>query len=139
VCFFFQQPLGEAVLPPSPNWYLPQILDVANDGTVCWGGNTSLVVMSVIADKDKMLQVIKLDIIPHAHRERVSAVAFGPPGPCEKMIATIGGDGYVKVWDTHTGLMCQAHLKHGVSLYYLSSFYQSIKSGIPHLGINQCF
>lgn len=90
--------MNSAVLPPSPNWYMSNILAYSKRGTVAWGANNCI----VIGKKKGKDLALDFCIIQDAHFDRVTALSFCPefePGDPE-LIISCGDDDKAKIWDT---------------------------------------
>ncbi|KZC13808.1 PREDICTED: gem-associated protein 5-like [Dufourea novaeangliae] len=92
--------MNETTLPPSPNWYLSNILAYSFNGTVAWGARKTIVVVKS-NENEKALQY---SIIKHAHKDRVTCLAFTPQFEevNSNLLASTGDDNIVKVWDSET-------------------------------------
>lgn len=88
--------MNELVLPPSPNWYLSNILACASDGTVAWGARNSV----VVAKAKETSKNLDFSIIDRAHTDRVTCVSFSPN--CDQAgfhrLVSGGDDNIVKIW-----------------------------------------
>ncbi|XP_046430819.1 gem-associated protein 5 isoform X1 [Neodiprion fabricii] len=99
--------MNEATLPPSPNWYLANILACAKDGTVAWGARNSIVVVTFQGDK----KIYKYSIISDAHIDRVTSLAFSPKfGEANHNLLVSGGDeNVVRIWNMDSMNAVMAH------------------------------
>ncbi|XP_015605680.1 gem-associated protein 5 isoform X2 [Cephus cinctus] len=97
--------MNEVTFPPSPNWYLSSILACSNNGTVAWGSRNAIVIAKASQDG----KIFKYNIIPNAHLDRVTSVAFSPKfGEPDNNFLVSGGDEYIaRIWNLDT---CNAHM-----------------------------
>ncbi|XP_031783799.1 gem-associated protein 5 [Nasonia vitripennis] len=89
--------MNELVLPPSPNWYLSNILACASDGTVAWGARNSIVVAKA---KETCSKSLEFSIIDRAHTDRVTCLSFSPKhneAGFHRLVSS-GDDNIVKIW-----------------------------------------
>ncbi|KAK6643241.1 hypothetical protein RUM43_004746 [Polyplax serrata] len=92
--------MEETVFPPSPNWFLPNILASRQDGCVAYGSKNDIVILKPTSNL-----TLETVIISGAHESRVTSVAFSPPTSCESIqntIASCSEDGLVKLWKIDT-------------------------------------
>lgn len=89
--------MNSVVLPPSPNWYLSNILVYSRRKTLAWGAKNCI----VIAKQKENDSALEFYIIPDAHVDRVTALAF-----CSKfepdsseLIISCGDDDKAKIWN----------------------------------------
>ncbi|XP_066583627.1 gem-associated protein 5 isoform X2 [Prorops nasuta] len=89
--------MNEVTLPPSPNWYLSNILATSLDGTVAWGANNTI----VVARKKDESKVLMYSLIKNAHLDKVTSVAFSPEFGKEgkNLLVSTGMEHVVKVWN----------------------------------------
>lgn len=106
--------MNEATLPPSPNWYLGNILTCAKDGTVAWGARNAIVVTTA----DRREKIHKYSIINDAHIDRVTSLSFSPKfGDNEERLLVSGGDdNVVRIWNLDSMSTVMAHSYVDVSL-----------------------
>ncbi|XP_053999055.1 gem-associated protein 5 isoform X1 [Hylaeus anthracinus] len=99
--------MNETTLPPSPNWYLSNILACSFNGTVAWGGRNAI----IVAKYNEGERTLQYSIIKHAHKDRVSYLAFTPPFEqvTDNLVASIGDDNTVKIWNVETLSMAFSH------------------------------
>ena len=92
--------MNEATLPPSPNWYLSNILACSHTGTVAWGARNVIVAAKPI-EGEKSLQY---SIIKHAYKTKVTSLAFTPPFEQvnSNLLASTGEDNIINVWNLET-------------------------------------
>ena len=92
--------MNEVTLPPSPNWYLNNILACSSNGTTAWGARNTIVIAR-FNENDKILHY---SIIKHAHKSRVTCLVFTPKieevNP--NLMASTGDDNAIKIWDSET-------------------------------------
>ncbi|XP_025162758.1 gem-associated protein 5 [Harpegnathos saltator] len=89
--------MNSAVLPPSPNWYLSNILACSKRKTLAWGAKNCI----VIAKQKENDLALEFNIIQDAHIDRVTALAFCPkfePNSPE-LIISCGDDDKAKIWN----------------------------------------
>ncbi|KAK7873397.1 hypothetical protein R5R35_000194 [Gryllus longicercus] len=106
--------MNEQIFPPSPNWYLSNAFACDSTGTLAYGNRNNLVIVKTNNICDKSLP--KVEIVPAAHKERVTVVVFSPQNSESTLfncIATSGDDAVVKVWDLLTMTPILANISHG--------------------------
>ncbi|XP_014480134.1 PREDICTED: gem-associated protein 5 isoform X2 [Dinoponera quadriceps] len=89
--------MNSTVLPPSPNWYLSNILVYSKRKTLAWGARNCI----VIAKQKKNDPALEFFTIQDAHADRVTALAFCPqfePDSSE-LIISCGDDDKAKIWN----------------------------------------
>lgn len=89
--------MNSAILPPSPNWYLSNILAYSKNETLAWGAKNCI----VIAKKKENDLGLDFCTIQDAHIDRVTALAFCPkfePSSSE-LIISCGDDDKAKIWN----------------------------------------
>lgn len=105
--------MNEVTLPPSPNWYLNNILACSFNGTIAWGARNAIVIAKRNED-DKLLQY---SIIRHGHKSKVTCLAFTPQieevNP--NLMASTGDDNAIKIWDSGTLSNSYTYLLENVS------------------------
>lgn len=79
--------MNEVVLPPSPNWYLSNILACSKRGTLAWGAKNVI----VIAKHEKDHSNLQYSLIKDFCKDRVTALAFCP-GPDYPELLIVGSD-----------------------------------------------
>lgn len=103
--------MNEVTLPPSPNWYLNNILACCSNGTTVWGARNTIVIAKFNED-DKTLHY---SIIKHAHKSKVTCLVFTPKieevNP--NLMASTGDDNAIKIWNSET--LC------GIYTYFLEN------------------
>ncbi|KAL6264530.1 hypothetical protein P5V15_004637 [Pogonomyrmex californicus] len=93
--------MNEVKLPPSPNWYLNNILACSKRGTVAWGTKNCI----VIARQKEGNNVMQYSIIKDQFKDKVTAVAFCPKFESldsPELLIFCGDDVKVKVWNVDT-------------------------------------
>nr|XP_033190238.1 gem-associated protein 5 isoform X2 [Bombus vancouverensis nearcticus] len=92
--------MNEVTLPPSPNWYLSNILACSFNGTIAWGAR-NIIVIGKLNENDKILQY---SIIKHGHKSKVTCLAFTPQFEevNANLIASTGDDNTIKIWNSET-------------------------------------
>ncbi|XP_043264591.1 gem-associated protein 5-like [Colletes gigas] len=92
--------MNEATLPPSPNWYLSNILACSFDGTVAWGSRNVIVILKT----EKNEKSLQYSIIKQAHKNKVACLAFTPPFEevTDNLIASVGDENIIKIWSLKT-------------------------------------
>ncbi|XP_076752197.1 gem-associated protein 5-like isoform X2 [Xylocopa sonorina] len=100
--------MNEVTLPPSPNWYLSNILACSYNGTVAWGARS----MIVVAKPSENKKILQYSIIRHAHKSKVTCVAFTPyfEELNANLIASTGDDNTIKIWNLETLSIMYTHL-----------------------------
>lgn len=92
--------MNEVTLPPSPNWYLSNVLACSKRGTVAWGARNFVVIA-----RPKEDNVMQYSIIKDYFKDKVTALAFCPkldnPESPELLIC-VGDDTKVRVWNVDT-------------------------------------
>lgn len=79
--------MNEVVLPPSPNWYLNNILACSKRGTLAWGAKNVM----IIAKHEEGHSNLQYSIIKDFCKDRVTALAFCP-NPDSPELLIVGGD-----------------------------------------------
>ncbi|XP_076633112.1 gem nuclear organelle associated protein rigor mortis isoform X2 [Colletes latitarsis] len=99
--------MNEVTLPPSPNWYLSNVLACSFDGTVAWGGRNVIVILKT----DKNDKSLQYSIIKHAHKDRVTCLAFTPKFEqvTDNLIASVGDENIIKIWNLKTLSIVYSH------------------------------
>lgn len=92
--------MNEVTLPPSPNWYLSNILACSFNGTIAWGAR-NIIVIGKLNENDKILQY---SFIKHCHKSKVTCLAFTPQFEevNANLIASAGDDNTIKIWNSET-------------------------------------
>ncbi|CAK9799473.1 Gem-associated protein 5 [Anthophora quadrimaculata] len=100
--------MNETTLPPSPNWYLSNILACSFNNTVAWGARN----MIIIAKSEGNGKPLQYSIIKHAHKSKVTCVAFIPQFKeiNTNLIVSIGDDNAIKIWNLETLSIAYTHL-----------------------------
>lgn len=91
--------MNEATLPPSPNWYLSNILACSERGTVAWGARNYIVIAK---PKDNVMQY---SVIKDHFKDKVTTLAFCPKLDSQNSLELLicGGDDIkAKVWNVDT-------------------------------------
>lgn len=106
--------MNETTLPPSPNWYLSNILACSFNGTIAWGARNSIVILK----PDESEKALQYSIIKHAHRTKVTCLAFTTKFEevDAHLIASTGDDNVIKVWNSITLSIVSTYLLKSVSL-----------------------
>jgi len=91
--------MNEATLPPSPNWYLSNVLACSRRGTVAWGARNFIVIA-----KPKENNIMQYSIIKDYFKDKVTALAFCPKlDPDNPELLICGGDDVkARVWNVDT-------------------------------------
>ncbi|KYM76201.1 Gem-associated protein 5 [Atta colombica] len=92
--------MNEVTLPPSPNWYLSNILACSKRGTVAWGARNFVVIA-----KQKEDNVMQYSVIKDYFKDKVTALAFCPKldNPDSPELLICGGDDTkARVWNVDT-------------------------------------
>lgn len=92
--------MNEVTLPPSPNWYLSNILACSRRGTFAWGTKNNI----IIAKQKKDDQPLEFSLIKNAHEARVVELSFCPNIEPDRpeLIVSCGDDDMVKIWNLDT-------------------------------------
>lgn len=109
--------MGEITIPPSPSWYLSNILACNDEGTaVAYGAKHELVILRPTTNFVKQCEIQPV-FIPMAHKERVSAIAFSPSSSenFKNHLVSCSDDGTVHVWDWLNQSLILSHSGHQVS------------------------
>lgn len=104
--------MNETTLPPSPNWYLSNIISCSKNGHVAWGSNNNIVFA-----KSTEKGSLNYTIIPSAHEEKVTALSFNPESNDDyKNLLLSGGDeSTIKIWNIETNSVVYSHTLADVS------------------------
>jgi len=92
--------MNEVTLPPSPNWYLSNILACSKRGTVAWGARNFVVIA-----RQKEDNVMQYSVIKDYFKDKVTALAFCPKldNPDSPELLICGGDDTkARVWNVDT-------------------------------------
>ncbi|XP_073993143.1 gem nuclear organelle associated protein rigor mortis [Rhodnius prolixus] len=106
--------MGEITIPPSPSWYLSNILACNDEGTaVAYGAKHELVILRPTTNFVKQCEIQPV-FIPMAHKERVSAIAFSPSSSenFKNHLVSCSDDGTVHVWDWLNQSLILSHSGH---------------------------
>ncbi|KAK9498761.1 hypothetical protein O3M35_003324 [Rhynocoris fuscipes] len=106
--------MGEITIPPSPSWYLSNILASNDDGSViAYGAKHEVVILKPTVNFLKQCDIYPL-FIPMAHKDRVSALTFSPSNSTNYKNHLVSGsdDGTVHVWDWTTQSLILSHSVH---------------------------
>ncbi|XP_017790259.1 PREDICTED: gem-associated protein 5 [Habropoda laboriosa] len=98
--------MNETTLPPSPNWYLSNILACSFNGTVAWGARD----MIVVAKSEGNGKALQYSIIKHSHKSKVTCLAFTPEFEEINLLASAGNDNAIKIWNLETLTIAYTHL-----------------------------
>ncbi|XP_078046192.1 gem nuclear organelle associated protein rigor mortis isoform X2 [Augochlora pura] len=92
--------MNEIILPPSPNWYLSNILTCSYNGIVAWGARNAVTFLKPNENE----KALNFSIIRNVHKFRVTSLAFTPQFEevNSNLLASTGDDEKVKVWDIET-------------------------------------
>lgn len=94
--------MNEVALPPSPNWYINNILSCSKRGTVAWGGKNFI----VVAKRSNNNDTLQYSLIKDNQKEKITAVAFRPASNDDldspEMLIAGGDNDIVKVWNIDT-------------------------------------
>ncbi|XP_046394335.1 gem-associated protein 5-like [Ischnura elegans] len=101
--------------PPSPNWYLSDILCSGPNGTVIYGSRNTLVIAKF---EDKLFENTSFpdfETIDPAHKERVTTVRFCPNkrSKYSSYFTSGGDDSVVKLWNLSTLSPVMVNFAHG--------------------------
>ncbi|XP_075214560.1 gem nuclear organelle associated protein rigor mortis isoform X2 [Lycorma delicatula] len=92
--------MNNLIIPPSPSWYLSNIITCNDDGIIAYGARHEVIIMKT---KNEISPYnFEYSFIPVAHKERITCLAFAPKNTsiCFKnCIATASDDGTVRIWD----------------------------------------
>jgi gem associated protein 5 len=118
--------MNEETLPPSPNWYLSNVLACRADGTIAYGSRNSIVIAKYLPGKSASCTP-GISLIPNAHKERITVIAFCTGRESSdsywNCLASAGDDSVIRVWNLETLSPLLANTSHVVynKLYYNSS------------------
>lgn len=103
--------MDKFILPPSPNWFLSNIIACNDDGLLAYGSRSELVIVKFKPDGK-----FEVSLIYFSHKEKINAVVFSPKnGSFNNCLATCGDDGMVRVWDFTNSRLLLCHSGHKVS------------------------
>ena len=113
--------MNEVTLPPSPNWYLSNVMSCSKNGTVSWGSRHTI----VIGRPKENSKILQYSIIPNAHTDRVTSLAFSPEfEKLEKRFLVSAGDEHVvKIWNVDTLTTTLTNSILDVSIHFLFFLY----------------
>lgn len=118
--------MNEETLPPSPNWYLSNILACRADGTIAYGSRNNIVIAKYLPGNSAS-HTPRISLVPNAHKERITVVAFSTGRENSdtywNCLASAGDDSVIRVWSLETLSLLLAHTSHVVynKLYYYIS------------------
>lgn len=108
--------MTELIIPPSPSWYLSNILGCSDDGNIlAYGARHEIVLLNMSKTSEKSYEILP-SFIPMAHKDRVTAVAF-PPSHTELYkdnVVSSSDDGSVRVWNYVSQTLRFSHSGHPV-------------------------
>lgn len=89
--------MNSAILPPSPNWYLSNILALSKHKTLAYGAKNCI----IIAKQKENDLALKFCTIQDAHVDRVTALAFCPKVELDgsELVISCGDDDKAKIWN----------------------------------------
>lgn len=92
--------MNEVTLPPSPNWYLNNVMSCSKNGTVAWGSRHTI----VIGQPKENSKILEYSIILNAHSERVTSLCLSPEfdNSEKRLLVSAGDDHNVKIWKVDT-------------------------------------
>ncbi|EZA61582.1 Gem-associated protein [Ooceraea biroi] len=96
--------MNETTLPPSPNWYLSNVLACSKRGTVAWGGKNYI----VVAKRREGSDILQYTLLKDFPKSKISSLAFcskisDPDGSdCPELLICGGDDDKVKVYNVDT-------------------------------------
>jgi len=109
--------MNEEILPPSPNWYLSNVLACTADGTIAYGAKNNIVIAKYLPRYSANLTP-QICIIRNAHKERVTVVAFSTNRESSdkywNCLASAGDDSVIRIWNLETLSPLLAHSAHVV-------------------------
>lgn len=97
--------MNNLVIPPSPSWYLSNVITCNSNGTVAYGARHEVVIIKVNDDAEVTPYSLKYSFIPLAHKDRITCLAFAPDNATDNFkncLATASDDGSVRLWDSST-------------------------------------
>ncbi|XP_069679265.1 gem-associated protein 5 [Periplaneta americana] len=114
--------MNDEILPPSPNWYLSNVLACAADGTIAYGSRNNIVIARSVVGSTS--HTPNISIISSAHKERITVVSFSTVGDDTNTywncLASAGDDSVVKVWNLDSLAPLLAHNSHAEGMKVLS-------------------
>lgn len=93
--------MNEAVLPPSPNWYLSNILVCSKQGTLAWGTRNYI----VIARQQDDQCGLQYSLINDTCKDKIVSLAFCPnpdSSDSPELLISGGDEDTVKIWNVDT-------------------------------------
>ena len=109
--------MNEETLPPSPNWYLSNVLACTADGTIAYGAKNNIVIAKYLPGYSANLTP-QISIIRNAHKERVTVVTFSTSRENSdkywNCLASAGDDSVIRIWNLETLSPLLAHNAHVV-------------------------
>lgn len=97
--------MNNLVIPPSPNWYLSNIITCNNNGWIAYGARHEVVIVKTKSDDKITPYSFDYDFIPLAHKDKITCLAFAPSNASDgfkNCLATASEDGSVRLWDLGT-------------------------------------
>jgi gem associated protein 5 len=109
--------MNEVTLPPSPNWYLSNVLACTADGTIAYGSRNNIIIAKHLPENSAS-HTPQISIISSAHKERVTVIAFSTSRESSdtywNCLASAGDDSVIRVWNLETLSPLLAHNSHVV-------------------------
>lgn len=109
--------MNEETLPPSPNWYLSNVLACAADGTIAYGSRNNIVISRHLPASSAS-RTPQISVIPNAHKERITVIAFSTSRESSdtywNCLASASDDSVIRVWNLETLSPLLAHNSHMV-------------------------
>lgn len=90
--------MNEIVLPPSPNWYLSNILACSKRGTVAWGAKNFVIIAKQKEDHSNL----EYSLIKEFYKDKVTTLAFCPKLDCPELLIIGGDEDKVKILNVDT-------------------------------------
>lgn len=107
--------MNEETLPPSPNWYLSNVLACRADGTIAYGSRNNIVIAKYLPGNSAS-RTPQISLIPNAHKERITVISFSTGRESNNTywncLASAGDDSVIRVWSLEKLSLLLAHTSH---------------------------
>ncbi|GFV69168.1 ANAPC4_WD40 domain-containing protein [Trichonephila clavipes] len=113
--------MSEVLILPFFNRYCGRTISQSPSGIIAYGARCDIIVIDVLGNRALILDSKSIHL---AHRERITGVSFCKKNDVE-LLATVGDEGIIKVWDLETKTCVNETKAFGESIRILK------KKGLP--------